>query len=162
MICWSSGERTMAQVSSVGEAIELAISREIQSAEFYTDLAGRMKTVGMRELFERLASEELEHKGRLELELMKEGLVAETLGRLVDVGPAGYSADLPDEDKLEYKDVLELAIRKERLSFRFYAQLSGLIGESEVQEVLLELAEEEARHVVLFEIEYNRTVAQGE
>lgn len=150
----------MAQVSSVGEAIELAISREIRAAEFYTVLAARMKNPAMVALFERLAEEELEHKARLELEMMKEGLVSTTFGRLIDVGHAEYSADFQDDIPVEYKDILELAIRKERLAFRYYAELSGLICEPEVRDVLLELAEEEARHVVLFEMEYNRDIAQ--
>lgn len=150
----------MAKVSSVGEALELAISREIQAAEFYTELAGRMTNPLMQVLFERLAEEELEHKATLELEMMKEGLVAQTLGRLIDVGHAEYSAEIQDEANLEYKDLLEVAIRKERLAFRYYAELAGLVSEPAVRDVLLELAEEEARHAVMFEMEYNKNVEQ--
>ncbi|MHC4519071.1 MAG: ferritin family protein, partial [Planctomycetota bacterium] len=79
----------MGEASSVGEVIELAITREIQAAEFYTTFAARVPDALMRSLFERLALEELEHKAKLELEMVKEGFVARTVGRLVDV-------DLPD------------------------------------------------------------------
>ena len=57
---------------------------------------------------------------------------------------------------MDYRDALSLAIRKERRSFRFYAELAGAVPEKDVHDTLLELAEEEARHLVQFEMEYNR------
>lgn len=150
----------MVQIRSVGEALELAITREVQAVQFYTELAERMSDPLMQVVFEQLAEEELKHKAKLELEMMKEGLVAKSLGQLIEVEPAKYSVRIHDEANLDYKDIVELAIRKERLAFRYYTQLAGLIPDPEVREVLLRLAEEEARHVVLFETEYDKIVAQ--
>ncbi len=151
----------MVKIDSVGEAIELAITREVQAAEFYADLAGRMTNPLMQAMFERMAEEELEHKARLELEMMKEGLVVKSLDQLFDVEPAKYSVEIHDQANLEYKDLVELAIRKERLAFRYYAQLAGLVPDREIREILLGLAEEEARHVVQFEMEYDKIIAHG-
>jgi rubrerythrin len=154
------GRRTMGEPSSVDEVIELAITREIQAAEFYTTLAGRVAEPSVRSLFQRLAQEELEHKGKLELEMVKEGFVARTAGRLIDVGLPDYAAELEVGAEAEYKDVLAMAIRKERRSFRFYVQLAAVASEAPVHEVFLELAEEEARHLVQFEAEYNRVTSK--
>jgi len=146
----------MGDVGTVGEVIELAITREVQAAEFYTDLAGRVTDAAMKSLFENLGEEELRHKARLELEMMKEGLVARTVGRLPEVDAPEYAEQGTDKPDLDYKEALSLAIRKERRSFRFYVELAGAVTDEETHSVLLELAEEEARHLVQFEMEYNR------
>lgn len=146
----------MGEVRTMGEVIELAITREVQAAEFYMDLASRMEAPAMRSLFENLAEEELRHKARLELEMMKEGLVTKTVGRLFEVDTPDYAAELEVDSDVEYKEALSLAIRKERRSFRFYAELAGVVTEEHMHDMLLELAEEESRHLVQFEMEYNR------
>jgi hypothetical protein len=51
------------------------------------------------------------------------------------------------------------ATRKERRSFRFHTYLAGILLDEGVYDALLELAEEEARHLVQFEMEYNKLVA---
>lgn len=150
----------MGEASSVGEVLELAISREIQAAEFLTQLAGRMVNPATRVLFEELAEEELGHKSKLELEMMKEGMVARTVGRLIDVGEADYAREFDLGSDVDFREALGMAIEKERRSFRFYTHLAGIVLEEEVHEVLLQLAEEEARHLVRFEREYNKLTAK--
>jgi rubrerythrin len=149
----------MGETSSIAEVLELAIAREIQAAQFYSEAAGRMGDPAMRAVLERLADEELGHKARLELETMKEGVVATTVGKLVDVGEPEYAEELEIGPGIDYKRVIEVAIQKERRSFRFYVRLAGIILEEELHEMLLELAEEEARHLVQFRMEYTRLVA---
>lgn len=146
----------MGEVSTIGEVIEMAIAREIQAAQFYVELADRAVNPAMRALFEHFAEEELRHKARLELEMMKEGLVAITVGRLFDVEAPDYGVEEEIGSQMEYKEALSVAIRKERGSFRFYAELAGVVAERHMHEVLLDLAEEEARHLIKFEAEYNR------
>lgn len=146
----------MGEACTLGEIIDLAIMREIQAAEFYRGLADQAPNPAMQSLFENLAAEELQHKARLELELMKEGLVAQTVGKLFEVDAPEYAAEGNLEPDMDYKDALSLAIRKERRSFRLYVELAGVVSEKHVHEVLLELAEEESRHLVQFEMEYNR------
>ena len=150
----------MGEASSVGEVIELAITREIQAAEFYTALAGRVTHPAICSLLRRLAEEELAHKGKLELEMVKEGYVATTAGKLVDVDLPDYTAELKVGPHVENRDVLAMAIRKERRSFRFYTLLAGVAPEGPVREVCLEIAEEEARHLLQFEAAYNRLASK--
>ena len=149
----------MGETRSIAEVLEMAIAREIQAAEFYSEVAGRMSDPARRAVFERLADEELRHKAKLELEVMKEGFVAKTVGKLVDVGEPDYATDFEIGPDIEYKRIVDMAIRKERRSFRFYTHLAGIMLEESVHDVLLGLAEEEARHLVQFETEYGRLVA---
>jgi rubrerythrin len=146
----------MGEACTLGEIIELAIMREIQAAEFYRGLADHARDPVMKSLFNSLADEELQHKARLELELMKEGLIAQTVGKLFEVDPPDYVAEGEIEPDMDYTDALSLAIGKERRSFRLYVELAGVVEEKHAHNVLLELAEEESRHLVQFEMEYNR------
>jgi len=51
-----------------------------------------------------------------------------------------------------------LAIRKEDAAFRLYVALASMAAEIESQEVLMALAQEETRHKILFEMEYDETI----
>ena len=151
----------MGEVGSIGEVLELAIKREMQAAEFYMGCVARVADETTRVLFERLAEEELEHKAKLELEMVKEGYVAKTVGKLVDVDRPQYGDEIEIDAEIEYHEVVSMAVRKERQALRFYVQLAGLVPDEPAHEVFLQLAEEEARHLVRFEIEYNRLTADG-
>jgi len=51
------------------------------------------------------------------------------------------------------QDALVVAISKEELAFRFYVEQAGKVSEKGSKEVLLALAQEEARHKLRFEQE---------
>jgi rubrerythrin len=150
----------MGEASSVGELLELAIAREIQAAEFFSALAERATKPPAAALLQQLAQEELEHKARLELEVMKEGIVARTVGKLIDVGEPDYADALQVDPDSDFKDILALAVAKERRSFRFYVDLAAVVLEEDLHEVLVQLAEEEARHMVRMEREYDKLTAK--
>jgi rubrerythrin len=146
----------MSKVNSDLEILEFAISREMEAYHFFLALSRRVENQKIRDMLEKLAEEELEHKERLELEMMK-------LGRTVTTE---YQPPRPDSDfilsdsdlplDLDYVDVLLLAIEKERASFRMYINLLPDIQDEESHELLLALAEEEVKHKVRFETEYNK------
>jgi rubrerythrin len=152
----------MSEASSIGEVLELAIMREMQAVDFYIGTATRTEDPTLRSVLERLAEAEFGHKARLELEVMKEGLVAKAAGRLIEGGEADYARELELGPGAELIDILAVAMEKERKAFRFYADLAGIMSENEVRDVILELAEEEVRHLVSIEVEYNRLTAPPE
>ena len=55
------------------EILELAVSREVEAYHFLMAMAERVASNAIRTLLEELATEELEHKSTLELEMMKLG-----------------------------------------------------------------------------------------
>lgn len=134
------------------EVLELAISRELAAYDFYTALSKRVQDSQMKNVLETFAAEELEHKSRLELELMKLGIV-------VDMSVAPKQPD--DEDaieptmNMEYKDLLSIAMQKEKRSLRLYIDLAAVAKDRPTRDMLLTLAEEEAMHYARFEVEYN-------
>jgi rubrerythrin len=152
----------MDEISTIGEVLELAVARETRAAEFYMAAAVRVKKPASQVLLEALAEEELKHKARLELEIMKEGLVAVTVGKLGGTDLAAYTDELQISPGSGHRNVLGVAVEKERRSFRFYVGLIAIVPESSVREVLLELAEEEARHMVRLEDQCHRLAAGGQ
>lgn len=151
----------MGDMETVGDILEFAIRREAEAAEFYTAMAEKVKDQATQKLFEDLVTEELEHKSQLELEMMKEGIVAKTVGTLPQVSGDGFVVD-PDtvEEQMDYKEALGVAMKKERRSFRLYARLSGLVADEKLAETLLSLAEEEARHLAALEEQYRHAMME--
>ncbi|UCF42248.1 MAG: ferritin family protein [Planctomycetota bacterium] len=151
----------MGEFESVGEILEFAIAREEEANRLYMDLAVRAGNPAMRRVFEDFAEVELEHKAKLELEAMKEGIVVTPRERLAAFRIADYVADAESVPEMDYKDVLMFAIKKERISVRLYVDLAAIIEDAGAREMLLSLAEEEAGHKARFEIEYENAVLRG-
>jgi len=145
----------MAIGDSGDEILELAISKEMESYHFYMALARHVDTVKMRDVFEELAREEMEHKARLELEIIKMGKVVP--GRQDHAGPDSDYILSSDEAPLniDYKDMLLLAMEKEGASFRTYVDLVARARDDQARELLLALAEEEVKHKLRFKKEYD-------
>ncbi|MHC4543325.1 MAG: ferritin family protein [Planctomycetota bacterium] len=150
----------MAEFESYDEILELAIAREEDASKFYLALAARVQRPEMRKVFEELAGEELEHKAKLELEVMKTGRVV-TAMQDVDIGierAVGFNkADLD----MDYKDVLIIAMQKEESAFKLYVDLAGRVTNEDSKETLLALAQEEVKHKLRFEMEYENLLKTG-
>ena len=111
------------------------------------------------------ASEELEHKARLELEIMKLGVVVKSSaaierGGVVLPKPLDYMVEIAKAMRLGLPELILWAMEKEKTSFRLYIDLLGVVEDKESRQTILELAEEEARHKMRFELEYDRLLAR--
>lgn len=56
---------------------------------------------------------------------------------------------------MDYKDLLSLAIEKGETAFRIYVNLLGYVDDHGSKETLLAIAEQEVKHKLRFEIEYD-------
>ncbi|MBN2180872.1 MAG: ferritin family protein [Sedimentisphaerales bacterium] len=137
------------------EILEFAIFRENEAHNFFLALAGRVKDPQIRQLFEDLAAEELEHKTKLELEIMKTGRTVSTEQTPPRPASEYIISDVSSELDIDYKDVLLLGMEKEEASFRTYVNLIPSVHNEQSREVLLALAQEEVKHKIRFETEYN-------
>jgi len=148
-------EAAMAQDGPDNEVLELAISREVEAYHFYMALSEKVDSPEMRKVFEDFAEEELDHKAKLELEVMKTGQTVPVERELP--GPSGnYIISNTDSQlDMDYKDILMLAMEKEEASFRTYVNLIPTVHDEQSREVLLAIAEEEVKHKLRFEIEYD-------
>jgi rubrerythrin len=140
----------VAEFIEYGEILELAIAREVDANQFYLVLAARAQNPHVRKIFNDLAAEELEHKAKLELEIMKAGRVVDTSRT-----PIGLQDDQPDytplEFEIDFKDILLMGMQKEEASFRLYVDLAGMATDADSKEMLLAIAQEEVKHKLRFQ-----------
>ena len=150
----------MRTFGSVDEILDFAINAEIEAYKFYIKLSDFVESPEMAEVLSDLASVELEHKAKLELELMKIGKVVDTESKVEKYDSSDYVYSDATELDMDYMDVLSLAAAKEDAAFRLYVDLVPQASDEESREMLLALAQEEARHKLRFETERDRLLEQ--
>ena len=148
----------MGNVKTDAEILEFAIFREIEAHNFFLALAERVKEAQMREVFEDLAAEEMEHKAKLELEILKTGKTVSIEQQSPRPASEYIISDDPSQLDIDYKDALLLGMEKEEASFRIYVNLIPNVHNEQSREILLALAQEEVKHKLRFETEYNMLI----
>lgn len=141
--------------NSIDEILEFAIAREVEANQLYMYMADKMKNPEMSHVCEDLAKEELEHKAKLELEVMKRGQVVS------DFHISDYMMDIGEPTDMDYDGLLVFAIKKEQVSVDLYTDLAAIVKDNESREMLLGLAQEETEHKQRFEIEHNNLLNEN-
>ena len=150
----------MSRWNSVDEVLDLAISEEQAAAEFYTQLAGQVKMPGMRQVLEGFAQEELKHKAKLET-IQAGGTLKPAQQQVTDLKIGDYLVDVAPSQDMGYQGALVLAMKKEKAAFKLYSDLAASTGDENIRATFLALAQEEARHKLRFEIEYDDMQAEN-
>lgn len=143
----------MHRFDSINDILEFAIKEEEQAARFYRELAAKSDNPGMNKLLESFAVEEDGHRAKL-LDI-KSGKTTISAGvNVQDLKIADYLVDVKPSPNMSYRDALIVAMKKEKAAFKMYTELAGRV-EGGLRETFLGLAQEEARHKLRFEIEYD-------
>ena len=141
----------------VDEILDFAIQREQEAHDFYMDLAKKMDRPGMKEIFTQFAGEELGH--RKKLEAVKQGKrLLPAKDKVLDLKIAEYLVSVEPDEDLDYQKALILAMKREKASFKLYTDLAASVEEQEVKQIFLGLAQEEAKHKLRFEVEYDDVI----
>ncbi len=149
----------MEQWTSVDEVLDFAIGNEEEAAQFYSDLATNMDRQWMKEVFEGFAREEKGHKAKL-LEIKEGKRLLKSEKKVLDLKLADYLVPPETSEKMDYQQALVLAMKKEKKAFQMYNDLANLSDEADLKETFLALAQEEAKHKLRFEVEYDQYVLQ--
>lgn len=139
----------MTSFTSDDEILEFAIAREVEANQLYRYMANRITNPEICLVCEDLAKEELEHKAKLELEVMKRGRVVS------NINTPDYMMDVGDEMDMGYDELIVFAIKKEQISIDLYNNLAEIAKDKDSRQLLLSLVQEETEHKKRFEIEYN-------
>ena len=151
----------MTQIEPDTEVLEFAISKEVDARNFYLSLAEVVKDTQVAGFLRDFADEELEHKTKLEMEFFKNGLVIDTSIKDKLINTSDYVVTNNLMIDMDYKDLLELCIKKEDAAFRFYVSLLPHAREENSRETLLAIIEEEIKHKYRFETEYENFLRQS-
>ncbi|MBN2378840.1 ferritin family protein [candidate division WOR-3 bacterium] len=144
---------------SVNELLDFAIGKELEANQFYVNLSKRADRQSMKEMFESFAAEELNHKKKLEA--VKEGKkLFSSAEKITDLKIADYTVDisLDDTEEFDFQKALLVAMQREKASYKLYSNLAAITDDEGLRDILLGLANEEAKHKLYFEVQYDEYI----
>jgi len=147
----------MNEFTNINDILDFAIQNEQNAVEFYNELAKTARTDDMRNTFEQFAQEEIGHKARL-IKIKEEGIFNLPMAKVTDLKIADYVVIAESKAEMTYEQALVLAMKKEKAAFKLYLKLSEKAPSEALKKLFLGLAQEESRHKLRFELEYDEFV----
>lgn len=145
--------------ANINEILDFAISREQQAHDFYMDLAEKMDREEMKEVFRNFAGEELKHRAKIEAIKANKYTWKEDK-KIMDLKISEQVEDVKPESVIDYQRALILAMKREKEAYKLYMNLAETAPDENVKKTFLGLANEEAKHKLRFELEYDDFVMQ--
>ena len=71
---------------------------------------------------------------------------------------ADYTVDVEPTPDMDYQAAITLAMKKEKKAFQLYIALAHLVDDATAQQMFTSLAQQEAKHKLRFELEYDDIV----
>jgi rubrerythrin len=142
---------------SVDDVLDFAIKREQEAVDFYKDLADKVASPAMKAVFEQYSREELGHKLRLE-RIKTDKTLVPSKKQVLDLKMADYLVDVEATPNMSHQDALILAMKREKSAFKLYSDLSAATSDAKLSQIFASLAQEEAKHKLRFEVEYDEYV----
>lgn len=139
------------------EIILFAIRKEVEAATLYGIYANLVSSEGVRQMFKDLQAEEQKHKKILE-NLKKEDVTRYRLKKVPDLKIGDYIKEEDYSPEMNYQEALLLAIKREKNSVRLYRDLSKGAEEPQLKKIFLVLSQEESKHKLRLETEYDQRV----
>lgn len=147
----------MQTFSSVTEALDFAIAREQEAHDFYVALSGRAANPAMAQALLEFAQEELGHKAKLQ-SVQQGNVLISAAAKVLDLKIGDYLVEVNTNEVLTYQQALIVAMKQEKAAYRLYMDLAASAPEAGLRELFLALANEEAKHKLRFELEYDEQV----
>ncbi len=149
----------MSTFGSVDEILDFAIEKEKEAARFYSKMAAGMSKPWMAEVFRGFADQELSHITKLE-QVKAGGELKPVEGKVTDLKLSDYliDVDVADSQKLNYAEALTLAMKREKAAFKLYMDLAQVTDDQRLKDAFTALAQEEAKHKLYMEIEYDEKI----
>jgi rubrerythrin len=153
-------EKSEMKFGSVQEILEFAIQKEVEAHDFYLEWSGRMEKASMKKKLLDFANEELKHKEKLTAikanKLQMQALSPEK--KVIDLKIGDYLVDVDPSTDLDYQGTLILAMKKEKKAFKLYNDLAEMTQNENIRTLFLGLAQEEAKHKLRLETEYDEYI----
>jgi len=147
----------MENFETINAIFDFAIESEIEAHKFYTGLAAKASNPEMEKVFIGFAAEEQTHKEILE-NARKGRKISLNAEKIPDLKIADFTVAVKPTQNMTYKDALVLAMKKEKKAFQLYTCLSNLMHNKEDSALFASLAQQEAKHKLRFELEYDEVV----
>ena len=117
------------------------------------ELSEQVDNETMKKTLLGFASAERGHKLKLQVAKTHDAVVS-VKGNVTDLKIGDYLVAAEPVPELSFQDALLIAMKREKAAMQLYTDLAGTIGDEELKALFLALAEEESRHKLRFEAEY--------
>ena len=146
-----------ANIRSFKDIMQFAIEKEEEAADLYADLASKSDKSGVKEMFSDLARQEEGHKAKLQgMDL--NCLPGKGQAEVPDLKISDYLADVEVTAESSYQDILIFSMKREESAVALYARLAGDARDESGKALFQSLAEEEKKHKLRLESEYDENV----
>lgn len=139
------------------QIINFAIEKEKEAADLYTRLIGMAKKPNAKTMFQELAAEEEKHKRFFE-GLREDQIPDLPLRKVMDLKISDYLVDVEFKTDMEYQDILIMAMKREESAVKLYTDLASKVQEPKMNKLLQFMAQEESKHKLRLETEYDKNV----
>ena len=142
----------MNKLSTVDDVLDFAIGGESKASELYTEMAAMVENPWISKTLEGMAQEELQHEKKLKA--VRARKLTLSRDQVSGLGIADAVEKTEPHAKMNYRELLAYAIKKEGVSQGLYSRMATIFDEPELRDMFLKLAEEEADHKRRFEMQY--------
>jgi rubrerythrin len=139
------------------EVITFAIRKEAEAYNLYITYSQLVKTPGLKKMFEELAQQEQKHREILE-GVEKKDVTRYELKKIPDLKIGDFVEEEKFSPDMDYASALRLAIKREEASLRLYNHIANGTNDPELKKLFSVLAQEESKHKLRLETEYDETV----
>jgi rubrerythrin len=139
------------------EVITFAIRKEAEAYNLYKTYAQLVKTPGLNKMFEELAQQEQKHREILE-GVQKKDVSAYRLKKIPDLKIGDFVDNEEFSPDMDYASALRLAIKREEFAVRLYSLMAERADDPELQKLFSVLAQEESKHKLRLETEYDENI----
>ncbi len=127
------------------EIIQFAVDNEVDAYEFYRDAADRLEEEGLKETFQDLAKEELDHKKFLE-DFLNSNTDEINISAEADYKVAETVEKPPLTADMSFADAIALAMKNEEEAMDMYQQLADACIDQKEKDIFLGLRDMEKMH----------------
>jgi len=139
------------------EVIAFTIEKEVEAAEWYEQIKGMTENQNTQKMLDEMIAEELRHKEILE-GITEERIEGASVKIIPDLKISDYIVEAPLGPDSGYQDVLIAGMKREERSVQLYTEMAQKSGNPQIQRLFRVLAQEEAKHKLAFEKEYDEYV----
>lgn len=147
----------MEKFENINDVLDFAIESEQKAVDFYHQLADRVKNEDMKNIFLEFAQEEVAHKAKLK-KIKEEKVFIASSESISDLKISDYVDSVVIKPNMSYQEALIVAMNREKAAFNLYTRLSKKTNVPELQNIFKMLAQEESKHKLRFEMEYDEFV----
>ncbi len=151
------------EFENLAAVLDFAIEKELEAAEFYTNISKEEAFSGAGKMFEEFAQEERKHQQLLE-DFKTRGLSASMedykFKWITDIKRSNYVVDLEYSRGMGYNEILILAMKREEKALHLYNDFLDKADSEESRTLFKVLCQEEAKHKLALETMYDDYMAE--